>query len=269
MLSIEPMLNHVVPLMLVIFRLAGLFIFSPMLAGLGVTRQIKVLLAVSLGLSVYVSAPTAVQTMPSADLISLVPMIAGELLIGVVVGLIALVPLVSLNLAGMILGQQMGLGVARVFNPAAGSDSSIIGQLLFFLGLWGFIAMGGFEWLFISVADTFARVPVGSVLMTDAPLDLLVAVVTSGFDLALRVAAPVLSAVLLETLATGFVMKTMPQLNILSVGFPIKIALGLIVLGSSLLAISQAADDEMAQVLRAVGDWTSSLGTQAGGVNDG
>ena len=262
-MSIESLLPHAIGLMLVAARLSGLFIFTPTLAGAIVPMRVRALLVFALALAVYPVIPGVAQGAPEVDLVGLVPMLVMELLIGFSMGLIASIPLVSINLGGLLMGQQMGLGVARVFNPAAGVNSNVLGQMLYMLALAAFLGMGGLEWLFIALLDTFGRVPVGAMAASQVPLGLLVEVIASGFELAMRVAAPVLTIILLETLSSGFVMKTMPQINILSVGFPIKISLGLIILGSSLVAIDQATGDELWRVMDQIGLWSRWLGSGA------
>jgi len=132
---IEPLSQHVIPFQLVLFRIAGLFVFAPMLASTGVPVQARTLLAVALAVAVYPMVPTHAQSAPDLDLLQLVPMIASETLLGVSMGLIALLPLIGMQMGGQVAGHQMGLGLAQSFNPALDVDSDVTGQLLFFLGV--------------------------------------------------------------------------------------------------------------------------------------
>jgi flagellar biosynthetic protein FliR len=106
---------------------------------------------------------------------------------------------------------------------------------------------------------TFKSVPVGAFAIDRVPLDAVVGVVASGVELAMRVAAPVLSIVFLLMIALGFVMKTMPQINVMSVGFTVKILFGIAMLAASLAAMQQAGAEEIERVLRLVVEWGRTL----------
>jgi flagellar biosynthesis protein FliR len=162
-------------------------------------------------------------------------------------------------MAGYMMGHQMGLGLARVYNPEFGEETDIVGQLLMFIGIAIFIAIGGLEALFLALLTTFERIPLGAFGMDHLPMEIVVGILGSAFELVLRVAAPVLCIIMLLMVAMGFVMKTMPQINILSVGFPLKILLGLLMLILGLVAIQQAATDEIADALSIILHWTRNL----------
>jgi flagellar biosynthetic protein FliR len=102
----------------------------------------------------------------------------------------------------------------------------------------------------------------GGLAPADAPLDLLVGLVTSGMEVGLRVAAPVLCIVLAETIASGFIMKTMPQINIMTIGFAMKVIIAMTALIGSIQAIEMLAREDVLHCLNALIDWS---GPAAGG----
>lgn len=250
---------HVVPFLLVVTRLGGLFLFAPMLANRSIPRRARAMLALGLGAAVYVSVPNASQSPPEVSAIMLVPLVLGEMLIGAAMGLVASIPIMALDVAGYLIGHQMGLGLARVYNPEADVDTDLIGQMLMYLGIAAFAAMGGLEALFLAVAYSFDRVPLGAFAASSVPLDPLLGVLGSGYELALRVAAPALGIIVILLVAMGFIMKTMPQINVLSVGFSVKIFFGLLILTASLTAIHEVAGDEVARVLHLIVEWGRTM----------
>lgn len=258
-MGLEPLLAHVAPLMLVICRLGGLFIFTPILSNRGIPARFRALMAVMLGVAVYVMVPGAASIPPPADLFELLPLVIGETLIGVVIGFLAGLPVLALDMAGQLMGHQMGLGLARVYNPDMGAETEVLGQVLMYLGIATYLAMGGLEAAYFALVSTFERVPIGGFSMDQTPVQLIVGVVASGFELAVRIAAPVLAIIFMLLIAMGFVMKTMPQINVLSVGFTIKILFGLAMLGASIAAIQTAAGDEIERVLRLAVQWGRTL----------
>ena len=257
---VEPLLEHVVPFTLVLTRMGGAFMFAPIIGSGQVPVRAKALLAVAMASAVYAATPAFIQSPPVFSVWSLVPAVAMEAMIGLIIGTIATLPLVALEMAGHMMGYQMGLALARTFNPELGSQTEILGQVLFFLGVGLFMSLGGVEVMFASVARSFETVPLGGFSPGTTPLELTVGVLSSGFELALRIAVPVLCVVLLVLAAMGFIMKTMPQINVLSVGFAIKIVCGLFVTMIGVHVIADVAGDEIRGVLELIAGWTPGAG---------
>lgn len=259
MLTLEPLLQHVVPFTLVVFRMAGLLVFTPLLANKTMPRQFRAMLALIFGAAIYPVLPVVAQIEPNIDLAGLVPLILSELLIGVVIGFLAGLPVLAMDMSGFLMGHQMGLSLGRVYNPDVGTDTDVFGQVLMYMGLATFVALGGLEAAYLALATTFRNVPVGSFALDRVPLDAIVGTITSGVELAVRVAAPVLAIVFMLMISLGFVMKTMPQINVMTVGFTVKIIFGVAMLAASLAAMQRASSEEIERVMRVVMDWGRSL----------
>ena len=270
MTFIELMLPHVAPFMLVLARLGGLFVFTPILSSPTMPVRAKALLLVILTVATYATIPGEQQVPVALDVFSLGVAVFGEMLIGVVIGLVAMVPVVSAQMGGLVIGQQMGIAIANIYDPSVESESTIVGQMLLYAAMAAYVALGGLEVTLGSLVATFGHVPVGgawAVMHAGGGVasagDVFVGMLASGFGLAMRIAAPVLAILFLETAAMAFVMKTMPQLNILSVGFAIKIVAGFVALTISLAAIGEVmrhGDGGVIDALDTVWDWAMTLG---------
>jgi flagellar biosynthetic protein FliR len=254
---VAPLLDHAPAYMLVVVRLGGLFMFAPMLASRMIPARVRALLTIMFAAAIYPALPGAWQTPPDAGMFDLLPMIFSELLIGATIGLIASLPLMAMEMGGMIMGHQMGLSIARSYNPEADTDSEVLGQVSYYLGMGAFVAIGGLEALYLCILRSFDRIPVGGMGVERIPLDMFVRTLSAGFELALRVAAPVVCAIFLVMIAIGFVMKTMPQINVMSIGFAVKILCGLVVMAASAAVLDQVAGEEVGRVLRLLLDWVS------------
>lgn len=258
----EQILPHAAPFAAVICRLAGLFVFAPVLGSIAIPGKAKALLALAMALVVYPTVDTSAQLGWTIDLMTLVPLVVGEMLIGTTIGLIVSIPVVSVQMGGLLMGQQMGLGIANVFNPAVDTEGDILGQILLYLALAGFLTVGGLEAAYLAIAESFAHVPIGGFATDRAPLDLIVGLTNAGYELALRVAAPVMCILFLETLVIGFLMKTVPQLNILSFGFPIKILAGLTTLITAISVVAAVMHAEVLDSIVVMFEWVRSLGAE-------
>jgi len=269
--TLEPILDHVLPLMLIVARLTGLFLFTPLLNSGTMPATFKALLAFMFGVALYPGAP-AIPEAASLDVVQLVPLLFAEMMIGIVIGLIASIPLFALQMGGYIMGYQMGLALAESFNPELDTNGSVIGQMLFFFAVFVYIGAGGLDIVFLALAESLRSAPIGMFAVPDVPLDAFVGVFSSGFELALRVSTPILAAVSMSQVAMGLVMKTMPQINIMSVGFAIQIVAGLLILTLLLHIIGEVAGDQIDLVMNTLTDWVSSLAPRPGGapgVGDG
>ncbi len=253
----QPLIDQLAPFMLALLRMSGLFVFAPLLSSVSIPGKVKVLLVFLVTLAVFPTLPaTARVGGAEMDVLSLAMAGVFEVLLGVVIGLIALLPVLAVQLGSSLIGQQMGFGLAQVYNPALETESDPIGELLLHLSLVAFIAMGGVEALFFSVARSFEKVPLGEVTVTSVPSQLVLGAVAGGMELAIRISSPVLGIILIETIATAFLMRTMPQLNILSIGFAVKIVLGFAALVAGMSAIDAAISGHVVEVGRVLLGWS-------------
>jgi len=252
-------LEHAIPFVLVLFRLAGLFVVAPLLSSTVIPPRFKMLITMMLAAVVYPVLPRALQTPPTLDVGVLLPMIVAEALIGFVIGVLAAVPLLCLEASGTLMGQQMGFGLARIYNPELDAEVDLLGQLMFWLGFGGFLVAGGLDHLIGAVVSTFQRVPIGGSSLIAAPLDGFTGLLQSGLELALRVSAPVTAIILLLVIIFAIIGKTMPQMNVMNIAFTFKVAAGLGIIALSTLTIANVAGDEIAHAVRVASRWAHEL----------
>jgi flagellar biosynthetic protein FliR len=245
----------------VLFRVLGVFIAAPMLTSAAIPARARVLIALMLAAAVYPSIMSRLEAPPILDVFDLIPYVLAEALIGMCIGLLASLPLMALEAAGVVAGHQMGLSLARIYNPELDTDADLTGQLLFFAAFASFIMIGGIEALFSATLQTFDRVPLGGMDPAAVPLESLVGLVTSGLELAVRVAAPVIGVVLLLSIALGALSKTMPQINIMSVGFAAKAVAGLVMIAFGTSSGVAAVMDEIDDAGRHIARFISSIET--------
>lgn len=259
--SLDAFLSHTTPFLLVLFRISGLMVFAPVLSSSILPLKLRALLAVCFTLAVYPTLSHVLREPVSMDLFSLAPAVFCETLIGVALGLMASLPMYAVQLGGLVMGQQAGMSLGQVYNPALDIEADTLGQVLQYAALVLFVLMGGLELLFVGVGRTFAHVPLGMASATLVPVDLLTGLIASGFELALRVAAPVLCIILIETIASALVARTVPQINVQSMGFGIKVIITLLALTASISAVMHATGLDIARTMNAALRWAESVGT--------
>lgn len=254
------LLDHLPWLLLIVFRLGGLTLYGPVFGAPVIPVRVKMFLMLILASATYpLLFTTYLQPdLPTLTLWTLGGLVAIELLIGLTIGYLASLPLVAVQTGGLVMGQQMGLGFARFYNPAVDDEADVIGQILFFMALTGFILIGGHEQMILAVLHSFEHIPLGSMVVNTDLTVLLAGMLTAAFELALRVAAPLLSLIFLESLAMGFVSKTVPQLNIMSLGFPLRILLGTMVIILGLVVIDEVVLEFIDWTLGMIFEWIES-----------
>jgi len=168
-----------------------------------------------------------------------------ELGLGIALGLGVMTIVSGLQMAGSLIDAQIGVSLGSVFNPEFESDASLSGEMLHQLGLVVFLVVGGHHLIAGALIDTFQAMPVGYAGLSPPAIELLSALVHQSLALALQIAAPVMGMMAVVGLAMGFLGHTIPQLNVLVMGFPVRTLAGLVVVGLAIPGIA----DLLAQVL--------------------
>ena len=209
-------------------RILALVSAAPVFGNRGVPRRIRLGLGLALTL---VIAPLAgpIPAVPPSSYEGLLVLIE-QILIGTAMGLAMRIAFAAVDMAGELIGLQMGLGFATFFDPLRGNNAPVIAQLMGLLAVLFFLALNGHLLMISTLAQSFALLPIGTNLFgAHAALS----VASWGgqmFAAGLTLALPVLAALLITNLALGVLTRTAPQLNIFAVGFPITLLLGFFML---------------------------------------
>jgi flagellar biosynthetic protein FliR len=216
---------------LVLARTGALVMTAPIFGSQAVPRRIRALLAVAMSLvvtPVFLSGTFP----PFENLVTLGRLVLNEALIGLLLGLGVTILFSGIQAAGQIVSQLSGMSLADVFSPGFDEDISVFSQLYYFLTLAVFVAVGGHRIMIEALLDTFAAGPPGHAALGDGYVEVLVSIVTQSFILGIRAAAPLLIALLLSNVVLGLISRTLPQINVIAVGFSVNaiLALGLLAL---------------------------------------
>lgn len=214
-------------------RLFGMIMFQPVLAAKAVPGMVRLLLI--LGLALLMS-PFVSFVGPLPDtVLGLVLALAGEVLIGALIGLVAAIALVGVQMGGMLVALESGLAFGQVADPTTGQTSSVLSTFYVQVLAVVYLIVGGHRALVAACLDTFDTVPLlGAGGLTSFGADLLVETLTVGGIVAIRVAAPAVLSLFLVNAALGFLSRTVPQLNIATVGFAVKGLIGFMVMAIAL-----------------------------------
>lgn len=160
-----------------------------------------------------------------------------QILIGIAIGFSMQLAFAAVTLAGDLIGLQMGLSFAAFIDPQHSEQTPVIGSFLAVTLMLVFLSISGHLLLLETLVESFRRFPVA--LEAIRPLDA-AALVRNGalvFSAGLQIALPVVGAMLMTNLTVGLLARTSPQLNLLSVGFPVSLIVGFLMLLLALPAL--------------------------------
>jgi flagellar biosynthesis protein FliR len=229
---------------LVMARTTGLFMSAPLLSRAGVPRRARVLLVAAISGSLLAAIPsgsllaaiTASQLPPDA------PAVAGamvsEVAIGLAIGLLARMLVVSFQLAGEVIAFQMGFALASSFDPDSGQATPAIASIQLSLVTLVFLLLDGHHLLIRALAASFEAFPLGARIDFEPLGTSLMDGANAMYATGARVAAPVAGILLLINAMIGFVNRISPQLSIFNIGFPMAIIGGLIAILATLPSVA-------------------------------
>lgn len=157
-----------------------------------------------------------------------------EIGMGVAMGFVVLLLFIGIQFAGQLAGLQMGFGIVNVIDPQSNEQVSIIGQFLNILAVLIVLATNGHHLILRGLAASFEAVPLSGVKMKGEIGQKLIELSADIFVLAVQISAPVMISLFLISVALGILARTVPQMNVFIVGFPVQLAVGMAVLFATL-----------------------------------
>lgn len=219
-------------LFLIFLRVSAIIMTVPFLSNRNVPYMFKGGLALAISLVLFQTVRPNIAPF-QGNILAFGVGVAGEVLIGILIGLSVNLLFAGIRLAGQLAGFQMSFAIANVMDPVTGTQSSVISEAYHLFALVIFLSINGHHMLITSMADSFRLVPVFGFGFSGSLAELMITLSGNMFVIAIKVAAPVIVSLLLTTVALGLTARTVPQMNIFFVAMPLKIFVGLIFLGFS------------------------------------
>ena len=240
---------------LVLVRVSGIIATAPVLGSNSIPMQVRVVLALVLALILQPFTPALIvhPDQPSEYLL----LIAGELLIGLVLGMVGQILFAAVEFAGTVVGFQMGLSMANVFDPQSQAQISLIGQFERMFATLIFVAMDGHLVVVQAIVRSYDLLPPGGANFSDSLTQEMIRLSAGVFTLGFQLGAPLITALFLANLTMALLARSVPQIQIFIVGFPLTLLLGFMVLMFGVPFFAQALhrmfemyDDQLLNMLR-------------------
>jgi len=157
-----------------------------------------------------------------------------EIIIGLAISMVGNFIFYGIQFAGHVAGYTIGFGIINVLDPQSETQAPILAQLLNLFILTLFLIAGGHHFLLLAIDESFARIPLGGGTFSSPLVEGFARLSADIFIIGIKVGAPVLVSILVMEFALGVIARTVPQMNVWLVGFPLKIGGGLLTLALSL-----------------------------------
>jgi len=217
--------------LVLISRIGGLLAAIPVLSGGAVPLKVKVALVLSLGLLL---APMVQLPSLPYDPVSLAAGLVNEMTIGVAIGLAVRLYFSALEVAGELIGIQMGFGVVQLFDPATARQTPIIGRFFTLLASLIFLSLNGHMFLVATILSSYDAIPAFGASLPGVVGDDVLRLSQNMFVLGLKLAAPVLVVIFLVNILLAMLGRAVSQINVFVLSFPVTIAGGLAVMALSM-----------------------------------
>ncbi|ANE33844.1 flagellar export apparatus, flagellar biosynthetic protein FliR [Campylobacter hyointestinalis subsp. lawsonii CCUG 27631] len=228
--------NNVVTFFLLFVRTGALMIFFPFFSHMQIPVVVKTTLAFMLTIFLFPLASLSVDV-TNLQIEYLILETFAELMFGLCAGVLLMLVFGAIQLAGEQISMIMGFSMASVIDPQSGMNSPLISNILNFIVLLAFLLFDGHHIILQFIAYSLNFIPLGGFYPDENIVRYTAKGVMNLFLFGFIISFPILALSLLADLIFGMLMKTMPQFNLLVVGFPIKIAIGFVVLAAIISAL--------------------------------
>lgn len=227
-LSAEQILVWLQTGLLVMARIAALLMVAPVFGERSIPATVRLMLVLPLTLLVVPLLPE--QAPLALFSASWVAAMAQQVLIGIAMGLVLRLVFEAFALAGELIANSMGLGFAQLADPVRGVNTPIVGQFLIVIASLLFVSTGAHLTLINGLVESFRDRSLADTALHWASIRLMLDWGGSLFAGAVQLALPVLASMLAVNLAIGVLGRSAPTINLLAVGFPLTLVLGLTML---------------------------------------
>ena len=241
--------TNIVGFILLFFRFAALFLATPIFSHKSIPMNVKSAMAFFFTIVFYNSMPPLTITI---DVPTIVIAILSELLLGLAVGIVLQLAYNVITFAGGQISFMMGFSMASAIDPQSGISMPIISQFLSLMSLMILFALDLHHWLLLFIDKSLKTVPLGGFVLAPNMFHYIIHAASHMFLVGFMIAFPITALSWLTDVIFGMLMKTMPQFNLLVIGFPIKIMVGFTVLIATFTATMLIVKGQMLEAFNAL-----------------
>lgn len=214
--------------LLVLIRTAGIFTLTPIFGAVQAPVMARVAVAVALSIVFVPLCVPANGAAPATDFLPLACLAAKEAIVGLAIGFVVTLVFTAVQAAGEFIDLQSGFGFATMVDPVYGVQAAVASRVHFLLASLLFFVTNAHHIMISGLSDSFGIIPVTQIALNPGVAGDAVSLFAACFSVALRIAAPVFAASFLADVALVIIARTVPHMNVLMVGLPMKLGVTLI-----------------------------------------
>jgi flagellar biosynthesis protein FliR len=230
-------IEQIQTLLLIFLRIASILLLLPLFDNRSIPIFFKIGLSMVFSLSLMPMLNPNSIPKASYDVLMLVG-IASEIIMGICIGLSVKLIFTGIQLGAEIVGYQMGLAIANLFDVSSGSQTSVISSLKFMIAMLVFLSIDAHHSFFRIISESFSVIPLFGFKMSGSLTKYMTLMGSKMFIIAVKLSAPLFIALLFSNVSLGLIARMAPQMNIFFVAMPVNLFIGLVLLGLMLPAFS-------------------------------
>jgi flagellar biosynthesis protein FliR len=231
---------------LLMVRPGTLILGAPSFGGMYAPAQVKVALTLFIGVALMPFA-----AVPQADsTVSLVLIVGREMAIGLALGLAINAMVAAAEMAGHLAGFQMGLSYSAIIDPASGVRNNVVSSLYGMLLTIVFLVTNAHHGFLRALGQSYEAMPIGAGHIGASLPQSIMALLGLVFTFGLRVAAPIVAVLVITELGLGLISRAAPSLHLSMFSAPLKLLVGLVLLGAIAPAVVTVFSGSLGSVLQ-------------------
>jgi len=217
-------LNWLPAFLLIFVRILAFFVTMPLFSYQTVPRPFKIGFSFFLALIMVFTIDAPIIPIDGTYIFLLIK----EALVGLLIGLIAYIIVAALQVAGGFIDFQMGLYLANVIDPQTGAQTPLTGQFFNIVGLLFLLSVNGHHLIIDGIFNSYDFIAMDQFIPfgNESIVMFVINAFNTMFLIAFQIAVPIVGCLFLTDVAMGILGRTVPQMNIFVVGFPLKILIG-------------------------------------------
>jgi flagellar biosynthetic protein FliR len=244
--------------LLILMRISAFFIISPGFSMKGLPNIVKVGLSAGLTIAAY---PVTAELTTEVSIQVFLVLVMKEVLLGLAIGFITKLLFSAIEMAGNFIDFQVGFQMGAVFDPALGVNSSYYGKIYYWLSICIFFITDLHHLVLKTVIKTFQSIPIESTNLGNFGVEGMVKLYLIIFESAINLAAPLMIVALFTEVILGLISRTVPQINVLILGMPLKIITSFIFILLLLPSISSNIQEILPMMIKYINEFIQSLPT--------
>jgi len=223
--------------MFVFLRISGFLLMLPFFSAANFPVTMRVAIGAIASLLIAPLLPAF--SLSHLGFLSTLGVMIQEVTVGVILGYFARLLFFAVDLAGTVIGTEMGLNMASILNPGTQQNEQVPSTILFLLATVVMLTLNLHHWMLLGFQQTYTVLPIGGAHLNGGLFQMVISQVGRVFVVALQISAPVMAVSFVITVIFAVLSRAVPQMNVFAEMFGFRIIGGLVVFGFTLQITAQ------------------------------